>query len=122
MSERERQRHLAFNRIFEMSGGWACVRPAGDWHKPFRFMGPVELKAKESIRKPRMRRVPCTVKHQTAKAWLVIVDAQSEDENDPFEFWVPKSRCQIYEEDGESILEIEEWLWQQKLADAEQFE
>ena len=118
MNERERRRHLAFNRIFEMSGGWACVRPTIDWHKPFRFMGPIELKAKERPRKPNMRKVTCILKHETPKAWLVKVMADEDYET--MEFWVPKSRCQLYPEDRNHILEIEEWLWQQKLAEADE--
>ena len=91
------------HKIFQGTGGWASTLPFEGWNKPFRFMGPIELK------KPRPPPPPpivldCVVTYETPRAWRVEIDGREQ--------WLPKSQCKLSED--QRRIEIAAWLWRQR--------
>jgi hypothetical protein len=91
-------------KLWETAAAWGSVPVTEDWKRD-RMMGAIELTHRKVKRAPPPpRRLSCEVEYETDKAWLVVIDNQKH--------WMPKSRCSLH--DNETVIEVEDWLWQQK--------
>jgi hypothetical protein len=94
-----------FLKIFDGTGAWGSALPFEGWRKPYRFMGPIELKKPKPPPPPPLL-FDCVVTMETPKAWLVEIEHR--------EHWLPKSQCTL--SDDNKHIEIPNWLWREKRA------
>lgn len=92
-----------FLKIFEGTGAWGSIRPYESWRKPYKFMGPIELRKPKPALPPPLA-FDCTVVNETPRAWLVEIEGR--------EHWLPKSQCRL----TDKRIEIPNWLWREKRA------
>ncbi|MEY9235361.1 hypothetical protein ABIF78_007684 [Bradyrhizobium japonicum] len=98
-----------FHKIFEGTGGWGSALPYEGWRKPYRFMGPIELKKPKPPPPPPLL-FRCRLNGETPKAWRVVINGR--------EHWLPKSHCNL--SDDEREIEIPRWLWRERISEQEE--